>query len=196
MRKIAYLLALSLIFCGIAAQAEDLSYTYGEVSYKWTHPDEEGIGNSNGLETKLSYSPIEYFAIEGGYDFASYKVDGISARSHEWTYGGLGYFPLSCSNNFHGLARVGGIAEHEKISGVGNRTVNGVYAGGGLRYLFDNNAEAEGNITYSHVEDSSAIWDFEAAGLYPIVDHLALKASAAIDNSSDVALTGGLRYSF
>ena len=194
MRKTALLLAFSLLLSTAAAYAEGISYNYGDVSYKWEYSNEEEIGNSNGVEANLSLSPMEYLALEGKYEFASFKTDGFKTRVNAWRYGALGYLPI-CPN-YHALARVGGVSDNVHINEVGSENVNGVYAGGGLRYMFENDAEVEGNITYSHVKYGTANWEYEGTGLYPLVGGLALKGTAGIDDDSNVSLLAGLRYSF
>ncbi len=195
MRKTLCLFMLSLLVCGVtAAQAQEISYNYAEAAYQWVAFDEEGVGNSNGLDTKLSVSPIEYFALETDYNFQSFKIDGMRTHLSSWTYGALGYYPFC--DNVHAVFRIGGILAHENVLAWEGFTKNGIYSGAGLRYQFENDAELEGNITYSHLESSDADWEYEGVGLYPIVGKLALKGSAAINDEADVTLTGGLRYSF
>lgn len=201
MKKIVSLFALALAFGATAASADPLmKYNYVDAAYQWRHNDSNEVADSNGLDTKLSVSPIDNFAIEGGYNYAQAKVLDVSNFNfNQFTYGVLGYYEI-CPG-IQVLGRVGG--KHFDTNGTigdirSSQSVDRVYAGAGSRYLLTDEIEVDADITYTAPNDATingpgANWTYAGTALYSILENVALKAGVSIDNSSNVALTGGVR---
>lgn len=177
-----------------------MNYTYADVAYQWTHFDQSGLNDSNGLDVKLSYSPIEHFALEGGYNYLKTKghVDffgdrvGFDVDQNLFTYGGAGWYTVSKGLDLVG--RVGGIHAQASISAEGvddSTSDNGVYAGLVLRYLAMEELETDLSVTYDYIESSD--WTYALTGLYAVHENVALKGEVGIDNDSNLALLGGIR---
>ena len=172
-----------------------MNYTYADAAYQWTAIDQEGFGDSNGLDTKLSFSPVDHFALEGGYNYLSTKFNpgDIKTRQHLFSYGGAGWY--SFCEGLDLVARVGGLSSRVNFSADGfDESVNdnGVYAGGSLRYLVQEDLEADLNVTYQKLD--SASWLYSATGLYAVHENVALKGDVGIDSDKNVYLTGGFRF--
>ena len=193
MKKILSFFALALAFGATSASADPLmKYDYFDVAYQWTHVDQKDVQDTNGLDSKLSYSPLENFALEGGYNYARGDIFSHGFNYNEFTYGVLGYYEI-CPG-MHVLGRVGG--KHFNTNGnVLNEnieeSVDRPYAGVGSRYLLTDEIEVDADITYVNL--NGANWTYAGTGFYTIAENVALKAAVAIDNESDVALTGGIR---
>jgi hypothetical protein len=193
MKKILSFFALALAFGATSASADPLmKYDYFDVAYQWTHIDQKDVQDTNGLDSKLSYSPLENFALEGGYNYARGDIFSHGFNYNEFTYGVLGYYEV-CPG-MHVLGRVGG--KHFNTNGnVLNEnieeSVDRPYAGVGSRYLLTDEIEVDADITYVNL--NGANWTYAGTGFYTIAENVALKAAVGIDNDSNVALTGGIR---
>ena len=186
---------LTLLVAGFASNAEAqplMNYTYADAAYQWIAQDQEGVGDSNGLDSRLSYSPIEHFALEGGYNYLSTKFNAAdtSIRRHLFSYGGAGWYTFCEGLDLVG--RVGGLSARYNYSGdIDSATDNGVYAGGSVRYLVQEDLEADLNVTYQKLDTAS--WLYSATGLYAVHENVALKGDVGIDSDKNVYLTGGFR---
>jgi len=218
MKKILSLFTLAVAFSATAASADPLmKYNFLDVAYQWN--DSKGYGPvtpTNGIDTRLSISPFEYFALEGGYNYsqgdfsqtAQNEVAPISLGSinyNTWTYGALGYYHI-CPG-FDILGRVGGAhynvnssasVDVEDINFSEDYTLVGkdrVYAGVGTRYLLLDDVEVDANILYQNgnAAKDTAVWSYSGTALYTILDNVALKADAGIDSDSAVTLGAGVR---
>jgi hypothetical protein len=193
MKKILSFFTLALAFGATSASADPLmKYDYFDVAYQWTHVDQKDVQDTNGLDSKLSYSPLENFALEGGYNYARGDIFSHGFNYNEFTYGVLGYYEI-CPG-MHVLGRVGG--KHFNTNGnVLNENIeesaDRPYAGVGSRYLLTDEIEVDADITYVNL--NGANWTYAGTGFYTIAENVALKAAVSIDNESDVALTGGIR---
>jgi hypothetical protein len=194
---------LSAFACAptLAAAQPLMTYTYADVAYQWTHVDESGINDANGLDTQLSISPVKHFALEGGYNYAATKAhaDLLGERfnfnldQNAFTYGGAGWY--SIQNDLDIVARVGGISARATASGNGvdeSTTENGVYTGLTLRYLATQDLETDIYALYDHVQ--STTWTYGLTGLYKVHENIALKGEAAINDDTDIALLAGVRF--
>lgn len=209
MKKIISLVAACLVSAAAEAHADPLmKYNYLDVAYQWnTMTAFKDVEPTNGLDTKLSISPIENFAIEGGYNYAygkySKEIRNIfdfnpSALNYNtYSYGILGY--LSYCKGLDFLLRVGGnhfdttneIAGQQEAS-----SYNGVYAGAGSRYLATDDLELDANVLYQSNDlggRDTAVWTYSGTALYAILDNVALKGDVGINNGSSVTLTAGVR---
>lgn len=195
MKRILSLCALALAFSATTASADPLmKYDYFDAAYQWTSTDSDLIDNTNGLDTKISYSPIDNLAIEGGYNYARADITGtdIGVNSNSYTYGVLGYY--SICPGFDLLGRFGGTHLNANASVDGTKisaSEERVYAGIGSRYLLTDDIEFDANITY--VDLDTASWTYSGTGLLAVSENVALKADVAIDDDKDLALTGGVR---
>lgn len=218
MKKILSLFALAVAFGATAASADPLmKYNYLDVSYQWNDTKgSQGVTPTNGVDTRLSISPFEYFALEGGYNYAQgdftkttqSQFNPVSLGSinyNTWTYGVLGYYHI-CPG-FDILGRVGG-AHYNVNTSVSLDTLDEtisedatlvgkdrVYAGIGTRYLLLDTLEVDGNITYQNGNPykDTAVWTYSGTALYTLLENVALKADAGIDNDSTVVLGAGIR---
>jgi hypothetical protein len=190
------LAALLAVGGATTASADPLmKYTYADVSYQWAHVDADGLNDSNGVDTKISYSPLENFALEGGYNYANSGFTGASTNINQsfFRYGGAGYY--SYCNGIDLVARVGGT--HVNIDSEGDASDNGVYGGLGLRHQLTDTIEVDADALYDNVNSiynvTGGQWTYTGTLLNALTDELALKLTAGIDADTDIFLTGGLR---
>lgn len=195
MKRILSLCALALAFSATTASADPLmKYDYFDAAYQWTSTDSTDIDDANGLDTRISYSPIKNFAIEGGYNYARTDFTGtdLGLNINTYTYGVLGYY--SICPGFDLLGRVGGTHLNVNTE-VDDITISAsaerAYAGIGSRYLLTDEIEFDANVTYTDLENSS--WAYSGTGLFTVSENVALKADVALDNDDNVVLTGGVR---
>lgn len=191
------LAALLAVGGATTASADPLmKYTYADVSYQWAHVDAEGVNDSNGVDTKLSYSPLEHFALEGGYNYANSGFTGTGTNLNQsfFRYGGAGYY--SYCNGIDLVGRVGGSSVNLDSS-FGDGSDNGVYSGVGIRHQLTDTIELDADALYDSVNSiynvSGGQWTYTGTFLNTLTDELALKLTAGIDADSDIILTGGLR---
>jgi hypothetical protein len=200
MKKIVSLFALALAFGATTASADPLmTYDYLDAAYQWRHNDGHDLEDSNGLDTKLSVSPLENFALEGGYNYARADVLKNGFNFNQWTYGVVGFYEI-CPG-IHVLARGG--AKHfntnGSVAGVDiSDGVERVYGGLGSRYLLTDDIEVDADITYTAANETTINgggpnWNYAGTGFLTVAENVALKAGVSIDNNTNVALTGGVR---
>jgi hypothetical protein len=209
MKKIFSLLALAVAFTATPAFAGPfgplMQYTYLDVAYEWN--DAKGVDYAhptNGVDTKLSISPFDNFAFEGGYNYSngdfsngiSSVADVSSINYNTWTYGVLGYYTICPGMDI--LARVGGNhfdanadVEDSRLSSSDDR----VYAGVGTRYLLLEDLEIDGNVLYQNQDKYGQVpqWTYSGTALFAILENVALKADAGINEDSSVTLGAGVR---
>jgi hypothetical protein len=199
------LLALALATSGFASSAVAqplMTYTYADVAYQWTHLNDGGLDNANGLDVQLSASPIKHFALEGGYNYAStgfkssdmFQSYSVDINTNVFSYGGAGWYTIQDGLDI--VARVGGIHARANASGYGeseSTSENGVYTGLTLRYLALEDLETDLNVTYDRINTGS--WTYSGTALYAVHENLALKGDVGINDNSDVALLAGVRLS-
>ena len=203
MKKFFALFAVSATTFATTVTAQPLmTYTYADVAYQWTYSNESGLDNANGVDVKLSASPIKHFALEGGYKYAAggFKTtDMLGTTSGDintniFTYGGAGWYTIQDGLDI--VARVGGIHASANFSGYGDSETfsdNGVYTGLTLRYLALADLETDLNVTYDRIDTGS--WTYSATALYAVHENVALKGDAGIDDNGDVGLLAGVRLS-
>lgn len=191
------LAALLAVGGATTASADPLmKYTYADVSYQWAHVDASGLNDSNGVDTKLSYSPLEHFALEGGYNYANSGFTGANTNLNQsfFRYGVAGYY--SYCNGIDLVARVGG-AHVNLDSSYGNGNDNGVYSGLGIRHQLTDTIEVDADALYDNTNSlynvTGGQWTYTGTFLNTLTDELALKLTAGIDADTDVFLTAGLR---
>jgi len=197
------LCTISIVMSAFAASASAqplMNYTYADVAYQWTHIDQSGVDSSNGVDTKLSYTPIKHFALEGGYNYSSTSADfsipgetfKFDISQNVYSYGAAGWYSLQEGLDI--VARVGGIHAQTSANGTGfDSTYNqdGVYTGLVLRHLAMDTLETDAFVTYDHVQSDS--WSYGLTGLFALCENAALKGEVALDNDSNLALLGGVR---
>ena len=201
MKKLLTSLFIAVLgYVGSASAQPLMNYTYADIAYQWTHLDQSGLDGANGLDTKLSYSPIKHFALEGGYNYSSTSADFSSPGEtfkfnldqNVFTYGGAGWYSLDEKLDI--VARVGGVHARAHASGSeydDTSSDNGVYTGLTLRYLALEQLETDAFIQYDHINSDS--WIYGVTGLYALSTNTALKGEVAMDDESNVALLGGVR---
>jgi len=208
MKRILFVLAAAMTFGSLPAVAEPLmQYNYLDVAYQWNNTKGiSGLRPTNGVDSKLSISPIDNFALEGGYNYAKGDADkslqdeveeflGTNLGSfnfNTWTYGVLGYYSLCQGLDI--LGRVGGNHYNQNTTIAGEKLSAGadrIYAGTGVRYLAMEDLEVDGTILYQ--DQDKAVWTYSGTALYAVHENVALKGEAGIDNNSNVILTAGIR---
>lgn len=192
------IIAALLVAGGATTASADplMKYTYGDVAYQWTHVDQDGLNDSNGVDAKLSYSPVESFALEGGYNYFNSGFTGQSINLNQSTfrYGGAGWY--SYCNGIDFVGRVGG--SHVQIeAGEDDGSDNGVYTGVGVRHQLSDTVEVNADALYDSVNGITNVeggtWTYSGTLLNTLTEELALKVGASIDADSNVALLAGLR---
>jgi hypothetical protein len=195
MTKFFKLLTVACAFSAATVSADPLmQYDYVDAAYQWISSNDDDVDDSNGLDSKFSISPMQYLALEGGYNLASTEVLGIGVDANVFTYGIAGWYDFC--ENFHLVGRVGGIHLDVDTEGdLPNDAEDGVYSNAQLRYLFTDDFEGDFDVTYTHVASDNN-WNYGVTGLYTIFEDVAFKAGASIDNYSNVSLLGGFRFAF
>ena len=190
------LAALLAVGGATTASADPLmKYTYADVSYQWAHVDAEGLNDSNGVDTRVSYSPIEHLAAEFGYNYANSGLTGQSVNIDQsfFRYGLAGYY--SYCNGIDFVARAG--ASHVNFDVGEDLNEDGVYSGLAVRHQYSDTLELDLEALYDNAESIYNVqggqWTYTGTALNTLTDELALKLSAGIDADSDVFLTAGLR---
>lgn len=190
------LAALLAVGGATTASADPLmKYTYADVSYQWAHVDAEGLNDSNGVDTKISYSPLENIAAEFGYNYANSGFTGQSVNIDQsfFRYGLAGYY--SYCNGIDLVARAG--ASHVNIDSQGDADDDGVYAGLAVRHQLTDTVEVDAEALYDNVNSiynvTGGQWTYTGTVLNTLTEDLALKLTAGIDADTDIFLTGGIR---
>jgi len=209
MKKILSLFALAVAFTATPAFAGPfgplMQYTYLDVGYEWNDAKgEKDARPTNGVDTKLSISPFDNFAFEGGYNYSNgdfsnsigNNFDVSSINYNVWSYGVLGYYTICPGMDI--LARVGGNHFNANADIEGSRETasdDRVYAGVGTRYLLLEDLEIDGNVLYQNQDKYGRVpqWTYSGTALYALMDHVALKADAGINEDSSVTLGAGIR---
>jgi hypothetical protein len=203
MKRLFALLAVSTTTIATSVSAQPLmTYTYADVAYQWTYINEDGLDNANGVDVQLSASPVENFALEGGYNYAAtgfsssdmFQTYSVDINTNVFTYGGAGWYTIQDGLDI--VARVGGIHARADFSGYGeseSTSDNGVYTGLTLRYLALEDLETDLNVTYDRIDTGS--WTYSATALYAVHENVALKGDAGINDNGDVGLLAGVRLS-
>lgn len=192
LKKVVTVLAIASAAFGTHAHAQPLmTYTYTDVAYQWTSLRDSVLDNTNGVDVKLSASPVKHFALEGGYNYAAGSVSDstIDIDTNIFKYGAAGWYSLQDGLDL--VARVGGIHARASLSEYGTFSDDGVYAGASLRYLALDELETDFNVLYENV--NSGAWTFSGTALYAVHEHVALKADAGITDEADVILLAGVR---
>jgi hypothetical protein len=191
------ILAAILAVGGATTASADplMKYTYADVSYQWAHVDADGLNDSNGVDTKVSYSPLENLAAELGYNYANSGFTGLNTNINQsfFRYGLAGYY--SYCNGIDLVARVGGT--HVNIDSAGDASDNGVYSGVGVRHQLTDTVEVDVDALYDNANSiynvTGGQWTYTGTVLNTLTEDLALKLTAGIDADTDIFLTGGIR---
>lgn len=190
------LAALLAVGGATTASADPLmKYTYADVSYQWAHVDAAGVNDSNGVDTRASYSPLEHLALEFGYNYANSGIVGASQNISQsfYRYGLAGYY--SYCNGIDLVGRVG--AAHRNADIGGSHDDDGVYTGLAVRHQYSDTLELDAEALYDNTTSiynvTGGQWTYTGTALNALTDELALKLTAGIDADSDVFLTAGLR---
>jgi|GEM_PF-2014283 hypothetical protein len=203
MKRTFALLAASTAALATTASAQPLmTYTYADVAYQWTYFNESGIDNANGVDVQLSVSPVQHFALEGGYNYGAtgfkssdmFQTYSVDVTTNVFSYGGAGWYTIQDGLDI--VARVGGIHARANYSGYGESegvSDNGVYTGLTLRYLALKDLETDLNVTYDRINTGS--WTYSGTVLYAVHENVALKGDAGINDNGDVGLLAGIRLS-
>ena len=195
-------LATSLSIVRVAEASPGIRYNYVEAAYVWEHTDDELLDDGNGVAAAVSWSPFQYFFLEGGYQYENIGLDGPGdIDANIFNYGLGGYYPIF--EELHAVGRVGGIHvnahlnQNEGDLGVEDpsESGSGVYAAAGLRWELGCDIELEPSAKYTDVEDET-LWLYDLKALYAVTPEVQLAASAGISDDSDVELTAGARYNW
>ena len=189
------LIALAVAFVAAGAQTVSadplMKYDYFDAAYQWTKDVEDGGDGGNGVDAKISYSPIENFALEGGYNYMS--VDDFDINENVYKYGVAGWY--SFCDGIDLVGRVGGI-HVEANSSLGSIDQDGVYTGAQVRTLLTDGIEGNADVTYNYVSGggfSANSWVYGLGAIIALTDDLAFKAGTSLSDDSILTLTGGLR---
>ena len=193
MKNFIKLFTIACAFSAATASADPLmQYDYVDAAYQWTHADEDGVDNLNGLDSRFSISPTQYLALEAGYNYGGTEVLGTNVGLHTFAYGLAGWYDFC--QNFHLVGRVGGLHQDLNVgSGQPDDAEDGVYTNAQLRYLFTDEFEGDFDVTYIHLGGESG-WNYGLTGLYALTESIALKVGSSIDDDSNVSVLGGFRF--
>ena len=190
---IARFITLTAVSCALSAsiaQAQPLmQYDYLDAAYEWTHFDEDGIDDANGLDSKISYSPVDNFALEGGYNYLNAEIANVDVGAHTFAYGALGW--IDFCEDLDLVGRVGGL-HVDNTSSVANESDDGVYAGAQVRYLLTETIEGDVDVLYTDIGNAQN-WTYGLTGLFTVAENVALKVGSTINDDSDVTVLGGFR---
>lgn len=165
-----------------------MRYSYLDLGYRWLEVDPSGYGGSSSddLTAAISVSPVEHFALEGGYGFGNLDY---GAYRNTFTYGVLGYVSLADSLDLY--AHGGGIST-ELTTDFYDQDGEGVYAGLGLRGLFAKNWEGSGEVQFTDALQQQ--WQAVGTVLARVHDHIAVKGQATINDNGNAGMLIGVRF--
>ena len=194
------LILCALIVCGTAvssAKADPiLNYNYFSVDYVWTHFDESGLKDSNGLQANVSWSPMENFFVEGGYDYVSSKTKtdlgshGVNIDTYKYGIGG--FFPIE--KTMHLVGRIDGYHTDGRADGS-NASDDGFGVGASLRVALDRQFEIEPLFNYIHYSQSN-FWDYGVRGIYAVNQNVGIDGGIVLNDDRDLRLIIGGRYAW
>ena len=179
---------LMLAALPLASHAEDMSYSYVELS--WLQTDIEGVsGNPDGFGLRGSISFAEHY-----FGFAEYSNQSLSGADLDLITVGLGgYYGLS--DNLDLVGRAGWL--NVDVSGPGGSfDDDGYLVSAGLRGKVGTSVELEGSVIYTDLGGSNGDdTAFAVAGRYYFTENFAVGAEYQEGSDSSTILLGG-RYSF
>lgn len=194
-KGLALFASLSL-FASTAVASPLLSYNTADLGFKWTHFDDSELDNANGLEARVSHSPVENFFLEGGYNYYNTEFSNFDIDNHTFRYGGGAYLPFGCDDNFHLVLGVGGL--HTDLNGDFDAAYSddGVYTGPSLRAKVSSEVELGIGSEFQDYDDAGNGWIHNVNAIWAANDNLAIVAKAELTDESDVGVLGGVRYAY
>ncbi|HEX6573316.1 MAG TPA: porin family protein [Steroidobacteraceae bacterium] len=181
------LVAASLAMCPLlAAQAEDISYTYVDLGYVTT--DLDGVGKDlDGFVLRGSFEVADDWFLYARYLDQSVKFSGVDFDFQQYSVGG-GY-AWSFADNMDLYGRLGYTEAELEVSGggFGQSSVDddGYELGVGIRARPVDALELEGAINYVDLSDSGDDTSFGVAARWFITDVFALGVEGDFADDAD-----------
>ncbi len=191
-----FALVVSVMAVSSAKADPILNYNFLEADYVWTHFDESNLKDSNGLKADISFSPIENFFIEGGYDYVSSKTKtnlgshGVNIDTYK--YGVGGFFPLQ--EKTHLVGRISGYHTDGRADS-NNASDDGLGLGAAIRAALSPEFELEPLINYINYSEGN-FWDYGVKGLYALNQDVGLDGGIVLNDDKDLRLIAGARYAW
>lgn len=170
----------------VAAQAEDISYTYVDLGYLTT--DLDGVGKDlDGFVLRGSFEVADNFFLDARYLDQSVKVAGIDFDSKQYGIGG-GY-AWSFADNMDLYGRIGYTEVELDVSGGGGGGFDvdddGYELGVGIRARPVELLELQGAVNYVDLSDSGDDTSFGIAARWFITDVFALGIEGEFADDAD-----------
>ncbi len=183
------LLAVFLVGAlNVTAYAEPLMrYTYLDLNYRWLEIDPSGYGgsSSNDVTAALSISPVEHFALEGGYGYGNLD---FGANRNTFSYGVVGYLSLTDSLDLY--AHGGGLYT-ELDTGFFEEEGEGVYAGLGVRGLLSKSVEGAAEVQFT--DSLQQQWLSIASVVFAVHENIGVKGQVTVNDNGDAGMLIGVR---
>ena len=188
MRKSLFGLVAASLAMGpfVAAQAQDISYTYVELGYVTT--DLDGVGKDlDGFVLRGSFEVADNFFLYARYLDQSVSVAGIDFDAQQYGIGGG--FAWSFADNMDLYGRVGYTEVELDVSGGGSGGFDldddGYELGVGIRARPLELLELEGVVNYVDLSDSGDDTSYGVAGRWFITDTFALGVEGEFADDAD-----------
>jgi hypothetical protein len=170
----------------VAAQAQDISYTYVELGYVTT--DLDGVGKDlDGFVLRGSFEVADNFFLYARYLDQSVSVAGIDFDAQQYGIGGG--FAWSFADNMDLYGRVGYTEVELDVSGGGSGGFDldddGYELGVGIRARPLELLELEGVVNYVDLSDSGDDTSYGVAGRWFITDTFALGVEGEFADDAD-----------
>ena len=170
----------------VAAQAQDISYTYVELGYVTT--DLDGVGKDlDGFVLRGSFEVADNFFLYARYLDQSVSVAGIDFDAQQYGIGGG--FAWSFADNMDLYGRVGYTEVELDVSGGGSGGFDldddGYELGVGIRARPLDLLELEGVVNYVDLSDSGDDTSYGVAARWFITDTFALGVEGEFADDAD-----------
>jgi outer membrane receptor protein involved in Fe transport len=180
--------AAALSFAAIPATAAELHYDYLEGGYESVDLDNPSV-DGDGLFLGGSLLVTQSLFLNAEYEYADFDR-GVDARSLQI---GVGVrFPAAPDID---LTLTGGYVDAEVDTRFGDFDDDGLFVGGGVRWLVNDQVELNGGLEYVDLDESGDDVVVKLGGVVHLQRQLALVAGVDIADDADT-IKLGLRYHF
>lgn len=186
--KIVNAMVASLLLAALplAAQAEDMSYSFIDLGYVETDLDNGPTADGFGVRGSVGFA--ENFFVFGEY--TNQDLQGVDIDQFAVGLGGH----LGLTEQLDGVGRIGYV-DGEASAGGFSVSVDGYLVSAGLRGQVTDDFELEGHVIYRDLGGDGDETAFSIGGRYFLTDQLALGAEYEIGDDAKTLFIGG-RFSF
>jgi hypothetical protein len=198
MKKIVSLLALIGLVNPLFAIAEDngalLTYDYLDAEYRHTYNQGAGIGQTDALGLTVSHAFGKYVFGFLDYDTGSTNLFSTAFKTTTFTYG-VGA-RTAVAKNVDAIAAVAGTYSNIDADGLSDIDDRGIDLTFGVRTLPFETLEVDLRATFSDNDFADDGWTYATDLLVPLGCTTALKSTIAMDDESNVGVSGGFRFAY